>query len=156
MRIPGVIKLRDGEYTSLGLHIDLEQTLQMRESIIYHTAATFKPDIFLVDKEPTGLQGEVTTTLEMLKQQGCVNVLGLRDIMDEPVQLKKPNGNVNKCPGAGEPVSRYLGLWLQRDGKSDRRPGTAQHDNPNKISYTGYLGREIPNERNWVSPVNSE
>ena len=88
VRIPGVIKLRDGEYTSLGLHIDLEQTLLMRESIIYHTAATFKPDIFLVDKEPTGLQGEVTTTLEMLKQQGTTNVLGLRDIMDDPVLLK--------------------------------------------------------------------
>ena len=27
VRIPGVIKLKDGEYTSLGLHIDLEQTL---------------------------------------------------------------------------------------------------------------------------------
>jgi predicted glycosyltransferase len=50
VRIPGVIKLRDGEYTSLGLHIDLEQTLQMRESIIYHTAATFKPDIFLTSR----------------------------------------------------------------------------------------------------------
>ena len=88
VRIPGVIKLRDGEYTSLGLHIDLEQTLQMRESIIYHTAATFKPDIFLVDKEPTGLQGEVTSTLEMLKQRGTINVLGLRDIMDDSAQLK--------------------------------------------------------------------
>src|SRR5210317_1760177 len=88
VRIPGIIKLRDGEYTSLGLHIDLEQTLQMRESIIYHTAATFKPDIFLVDKEPTGLQGEVRSTLEMLHQRGCVNVLGLRDVMDEMGQLK--------------------------------------------------------------------
>ena len=129
VRIPGVIKLRDGEYTSLGLHIDLEQTLQMRESIIYHTAATFKPDIFLVDKEPTGLQGEVTTTLEMLKQQGCINVLGLRDIMDEPIQLKAEWERKQVPPGAGEPVSRYLGLWLERDGKSDRGPGIAQHNN---------------------------
>ena len=81
---PGVIKLKDGEYTSLGLHIDLEQTLQMRESIIYHTAQTFKPDIFIVDKEPAGLQGEVTSTLEMLRSKGTINVLGLRDVMDEP------------------------------------------------------------------------
>ena len=44
--------------------------MQMRESIIYHTAITFKPDIFLVDKEPTGLQGEVLSTLEMLHQRG--------------------------------------------------------------------------------------
>ena len=88
VRIPGVIKLKDGEYTSLGLHIDLEQTLQMRESIIYHTAASFKPDLFLVDKEPTGLKGEVISTLEMLKSQGTINVLGLRDVMDKSSDLK--------------------------------------------------------------------
>jgi predicted glycosyltransferase len=52
VRIPGVIKLRNGEYTSLALHIDTEQTLAMRASIIEHTARTFDPDLFLVDKEP--------------------------------------------------------------------------------------------------------
>ncbi len=83
VRIPGVTKLKDGEYTSLGLHIDLEQTMSMRESIIYHTAASFKPDIFLVDKEPTGLRGEVVSTLEMLRDGGTFNVLGLRDVMDK-------------------------------------------------------------------------
>ena len=88
VRIPGVTKLKDGEYTSLGLHIDLEQTMSMRESIIYHTAASFKPDIFLVDKEPTGLRGEVVSTLKMLKERGTVNVLGLRDVMDEASALK--------------------------------------------------------------------
>ena len=153
VRIPGVIKLRDGEYTSLGLHIDLEQTLQMRESIIYHTAATFKPDIFLVDKEPTGLQGEVTTTLEMLKQQGCINVLGLRDVMDESTQLKA-EWERKQVPPVLE--SLYHDIWVY---------GLSEMGNPieglelsstitNKISYTGYLGREIPNDRNWVSPIN--
>ena len=153
VRIPGIIKLRDGEYTSLGLHIDLEQTLQMRESIIYHTAATFKPDIFLVDKEPTGLQGEVTTTLEMLKQQGCINVLGLRDIMDEPAQLKAEWERKQVLPVL---ENLYHDIWVY---------GLNEMGNPieglglpssiaNKISYTGYLGREIPSDRNWVTPTN--
>ena len=88
VRIPGVIKLKDGDYTSLGLHIDLEQTLTMRESIIYHTAASFKPDIFIVDKEPSGLKGEVVSTLKMLHELGTINILGLRDIMDDPAALK--------------------------------------------------------------------
>ena len=34
VKIPSVIKLRNGEYTSLDKHIDLEDTLVMRESII--------------------------------------------------------------------------------------------------------------------------
>ena len=87
VRIPGVIKLRNGEYTSLALHIDTEQTLAMRASIIEHTAKIYDPDIFLVDKEPLGLRGEVETTLAMLKSRGTPCILGLRDVMDDPAAL---------------------------------------------------------------------
>ena len=79
VRVPGVIKLRNGEYTSLNLHIDIEQTLQIRSSIIRHTADIFDPDLFIVDKEPLGLRGEVEETLLMLKDRGVPLILGLRD-----------------------------------------------------------------------------
>ena len=87
VRVPGVVKLRNGEYTPLNLHIDVDQTLRMRASIIRHTAEMFDPDIFIVDKEPLGLRGEVLETLEVLKQRGTRLVLGLRDVMDEPKLL---------------------------------------------------------------------
>ncbi|MCP4876429.1 MAG: hypothetical protein GY896_13285 [Gammaproteobacteria bacterium] len=155
VRIPGVIKLKDGEYTSLGLHIDLEQTLSMRESIIYHTAATFKPDIFLVDKEPTGLQGEVTSTLKMLKQRGTINVLGLRDIMDEPNQLKAEWQRKGVEPVLEE---LYHDIWVYglHEMGSPIKGLELSSTVKNKIAYTGYLGREIPNHRNWISPVDYE
>ena len=41
IRVPGVIKLRNGEYTALNLHIDTEQVLEMRASIMRHTAEIF-------------------------------------------------------------------------------------------------------------------
>ena len=41
VRMPGVIKLRNGEYTSLNLHIDITETLKIRASIIRHTADIF-------------------------------------------------------------------------------------------------------------------
>jgi predicted glycosyltransferase len=84
VRVPGVIKLRNGEYTSLNLHIDIEETLAMRASIIQHTADIFDPDLFIVDKEPLGLRGEVAGNAEMLKARGVPLILGLRDVMDEP------------------------------------------------------------------------
>ncbi len=153
VRIPGVIKLKDGEYTSLGLHIDLEQTLTMRESIIYHTAATFKPDIFLVDKEPTGLQGEVKSTLAMLKLQGTVNVLGLRDIMDQPSQLKAEWERKQVAPVLED---LYHDIWVY--GLADMGSPVEGLELPNsvknKMVYTGYLDREIPKDRNWVAPTN--
>ncbi len=88
VKIPSVIKLRNGEYTSLDKHIDLGETIRMRESIIRHTAESFKPDVFIVDKEPMGLQGEITDTLAYLKTQKTKLILGLRDVMDAPHLLK--------------------------------------------------------------------
>ena len=50
VRVPGIIKLRSGDYTSLNLHINIEDTLALRASIIRHTALAFDPHLFLVDK----------------------------------------------------------------------------------------------------------
>lgn len=89
VKIPSVIKLYNGEYTSIDKHIDLTDTLQMRQSIIQHTAESFQPDIMIVDKEPLGLRGEMLPTLKYLKEQGCRLVLGLRDVMDSAEKLKR-------------------------------------------------------------------
>ena len=153
VRIPGVTKLKDGEYTSLGLHIDLEQTMSMRESIIYHTAASFKPDIFLVDKEPTGLRGEVVSTLKMLRERGTVNVLGLRDVMDEASALKAEWERKQVQPVLEE---LYHDIWvygLKEMGNPVESIGLSDSVKQ-KISYTGYLDRELPNDRNWIAPAN--
>jgi predicted glycosyltransferase len=88
VRVPGIIKRRNGEYTSLNLDFHVEQTLALRASIIEHTARVFRPHLFLVDKEPLGLLGEVRSTLALLRRQGGTRlVLGLRDIMDDPTSL---------------------------------------------------------------------
>ncbi len=89
VKIPSVIKNYNGEYTSLDRHIDLTQTLALRRSIILHTAKSFDPDIFIVDKEPMGLRGEVEETLSFLGSRGCLKVLGLRDVMDSPRLLER-------------------------------------------------------------------
>jgi predicted glycosyltransferase len=88
VKIPSVIKLRNGEYTSLERHIDLDETMTMRESIIRSTAESFQPDILIVDKEPLGLRGELETTLAYLKTKGTTLVLGLREVMDSPQRLE--------------------------------------------------------------------
>jgi predicted glycosyltransferase len=127
----------------------------MRESIIYHTAASFEPDIFIVDKEPTGLQGEVTSTLAMLKQRGSINVLGLRDIMDEPGQLKNEWERKQVVPVLEE---LYHDIWVY--GLADMGSPIEGLGLPKsihaKLSYTGYLDREIPSDRNWVAPTSHE
>ncbi|ANK80355.1 MAG: hypothetical protein TEF_05790 [Rhizobiales bacterium NRL2] len=140
VRVPGVIKLRNGEYTSLNLHMDIEDTLDLRASIIRHTAASFDPDIFIVDKEPLGLRGEVKATLEMLKSRGTRLVLGLRDVMDEPKLLAPEWQRKNVMPALED---LYDDIWVY---------GLPQICNPlegmeltpkvqSKMVYTGYLPR---------------
>ena len=143
VRIPGVIKLRNGEYTSLNLHIDIAQTLSIRASIIRHTAEAFEPDLFIVDKEPLGLRGEVAETLHFLKRRGVPLVLGLRDVMDDPALLEPEWRRKNTLPALRE---LYDDIWVY---------GLPQICDPleglsipqavrKKMSYTGYLKRVIP------------
>jgi predicted glycosyltransferase len=87
VKVPSVIKLHNGEYQSMARHTSLDETLKMRRSIIRHTAESFRPDIFITDKEPMGLHGEIEETLAYLKAQGTRLVLGLREVMDAPELL---------------------------------------------------------------------
>ncbi len=154
VRIPGVIKLSNGEYTSLSLKIDLEETLAMRASIIEHTASIFDPDMLLVDKEPLGLRGEIKGTLELLKDRGTPLVLGLRDVMDEPGQLAPEWERKNVVPALRD---LYDSLWVY--GLPQICDPLEGIDVPRsvrrKVSYTGYLKRERSGGRlTWNPPFN--
>jgi len=142
VRVPGVIKLRNGEYTSLNLHIDIEETLNLRGSIIEHTADIFEPDLFIVDKEPWGLRGEVTDTLRMLKQRGTRLVLGLRDVMDEPALLAPEWERKNVMPALER---LYDEIWIYGLPQiCDPLEGVAISPRVRrKITFTGYLPRPL-------------
>jgi predicted glycosyltransferase len=143
VRIPGVIKLRNGEYTPLNLHIDIAETLSMRASIIRHTAEAFRPDLFIVDKEPVGLRGEALETLEMLKPRGTRLVLGLRDVMDEPKLLGPEWRRKNVVPALRD---LYDQIWVYGLPQiCDPLEGIALPSKVRqKMIYTGYLHRELP------------
>jgi predicted glycosyltransferase len=144
VRVPGVIKLRNGDYTPLNLHIDIAETLSMRASIIQHTAEMFDPDIFIVDKEPVGLRGEVLPTLKALKRRGTRLVLGLRDVMDEP-RLLEPEWQRKKALPALREL--YDEIWVYGLPQiCDPLEGIALPPRVRqKMVYTGYLHREVPN-----------
>ena len=142
VRVPGVVKLRNGEYTALNLHIDIEQMLKMRASIIRHTAEMFDPDIFIVDKEPLGLRGEVQETLEVLKRQGTRLVLGLRDVLDDPRLLEPEWRRKNVLPALRD---LYDEIWIYGLPQiCDPLEGIALPLSVRqKVSYTGYLPRKV-------------
>ncbi|MET0527662.1 MAG: glycosyltransferase [Microvirga sp.] len=143
IRIPGVTKLPDGDYRSLNLNVELDEAVGLRQALILQTAKAFQPDVFIVDKEPTGFRGEVLPALDYLQATGCRLVLGIRDVMDEPARLV-PEW---ERKGAKEALARYYDeVWVY--GLKDVYQPLKALDLPSevekRITYTGYLRRDVP------------
>ncbi len=146
VRVPGVVKLRNGRYTPLNLLIDIEETLTLRASIIQHTAIAFAPDVFIVDKEPLGLGGEVEPALERLKAQGCRLILGLREVMDSPDRLQAEWDRKGVMPALER---LYDELWVYGpEGFHDPLMGlTIPQMVRDKVVYTGFQRTVAPSAR---------
>lgn len=67
------------------LNLNMESTLRLRQELIRSTVTNFKPDVFIVDKKPGGVGGELEASLKALKSEspGTSVVLLLRDILDD-------------------------------------------------------------------------
>ena len=110
--------------------------------IIEHTARVFRPDLFLVDKEPLGLLGEVRSTLALLRRQGTTRlVLGLRDIMDDPTSLVEEWRRKRAIPA----LKRYYDqIWVY--GLSQVYDPIESYGFPADVAaktiFTGYLPGE--------------
>ncbi len=144
VRIPGVTKLPNGDYRTLNLNLSLEEAVRLRAALILQTAETFRPDLLIVDKEPTGFRGELMPVLEQVRRQGCRLVLGIRDVMDEPALLV-PEW---ERKGAIEALYNYDEIWVY--GLKDIYEPLAALNLPSsierRITYTGYLGRDLPQQ----------
>ncbi len=143
VRIPGMIKKTNDDYQSLSIRIDQEQALSIRTNIILATAKTFRPNLFIVDKEPLGLKREVLPTLEWFKEfsPSTTSILGLRDILDDSAVIQKD--------WLAKNVYSYLEklydeIWIYGD-KNIYDP-VKMYNIPEllhkKIKFTGYIPRK--------------
>ena len=150
IKIPSVIKLYNGEYTSIGQHIDLGETLEMRRAIIQQTADLYRPNLFIVDKEPVGLRGELEQTLVMLKARGATLVLGLREVLDAPEQVR---AEWQRSDAVRKIEELYDAVWVY--GARDFWDPLAGIEVPRSVrarmTFTGHLRRTAPRVQNVKS-----
>ncbi len=143
IRFPGVTKMTSGDYRSLHLNTPLEDAVKLRRALILETVRSFKPNMLIVDKEPTGFHGELLPSLDLARAQGCRLVLGIRDVLDEPALLV-PEW---QRKGATEAlVAYYDEIWVY-GLKEIYEPLAAlglPESEHQKIHYTGYLRRKVP------------
>ncbi|WP_121068014.1 glycosyltransferase family protein [Chachezhania antarctica] len=143
IRLPGVTKRRDGSYEAQALGMDIDETTSLRAALIRATAENFRPDVLIVDKEPTGFRGEMIDTLDLLKAGGTTHVvLGLRDVLDEPDVLQAEWDRKN----ALEAVEGYYDeIWVY-GAHSVYDPTEGLDLSPRmraRTCWTGYLRRDL-------------
>jgi predicted glycosyltransferase len=140
IRVPGVVKLANESYQPHSPGISIEDLMAIRSAIILETARVFEPDIFLVDKEPLGLRGEVEATLHFLKKEKKLLVLGLRDVMDDPARLAEEWDRKRALPALED---LYDHIWIYGIPEiCDPLAGIAVSENVRqKTRFTGYLRR---------------
>ncbi len=143
VRLPGVTKLADGSYVSQSMDMTIEETTDLRAGLIRETAKQYKPDILIVDKEPTGFRGELVPTLDALRADGQARlVLGLRDVLDEPEVLATEWAR----KGALRATEDYYDeIWIYGlRSIYDPTAGLGLSDRAkSRMHWTGYLRRDL-------------
>ena len=86
IKLPCLNRGQSGQIAVKYLNADIESTLKLRSELILTAAKNYQPDLLLVDKKPTGIQGELQPTIKDLKTNlpETKFVLLLRDILDTP------------------------------------------------------------------------
>jgi len=143
IRLPGVTKRRDGSYEAQALGMDIDETTSLRAALIRAAAENFRPDVLIVDKEPTGFRGEMIDTLDLLKAGGSTHVvLGLRDVLDEPDVLQAEWDRKNALQAV---ETYYDEIWVY-GALSVYDPTEGLGLSPRmraQTNWTGYLRRDL-------------
>ncbi|WP_257883516.1 glycosyltransferase family protein [Roseobacter insulae] len=143
VRLPGVTKLPDGSYVSQTLGLDIDETTSLRSGLIQTAIEQYEPDLFVVDKEPTGFRGELLQTLEWLSKKDSARcVLGLRDVLDEPKALAAEWAR----KGAVDATERFYDeIWVYgpRSVYDPTQGLPLSEATRARIRWTGYLRREV-------------
>jgi predicted glycosyltransferase len=86
IKLPCLNRGESGEIAVKYLNAGIESTVQLRSELILAAAKNYQPDLVLVDKKPYGIKGELTATIDYLKNflPETKLVLLLRDILDAP------------------------------------------------------------------------
>lgn len=136
--LPAAAKDADGTYHSRSLGLPVDHLLQIRSELIMATVHAFAPDLLVVDKVPLGLKGELLATLTALQSSPTQVVLGLREVLDDPIATRQEWLRDESTPT----IDRYYdAVWVYGDPRIFD-PAIAYgwpQQVTDKIIYTGYL-----------------
>lgn len=148
VRMPGMIKKSNTVYVPHSIKVDPKIAISIRKNIISSTAKAFKPDLFIVDKVPSGLKNEVLPTLKWIKKNlPCTRVvLGLRDILDD-AESTQADWKKKKFPEILRDLYSEIWVYGEKDLYNPIDEYAFPDDIAEKTVFTGYIPRKVPKIR---------
>ena len=142
IKLPTITKNKEGRYSSLSLPHSIDIAIELRQRIILESLCMLKPDIFLVDKSPAGIKGELLPALRHCKAflPQTKLVLGMRDIEDDPKHVSKEWTNSGVIPLLEHTYDAILLYGTRALYDPVREYGLSSHIEQKLVSC-GYIGR---------------
>lgn len=148
--LPGFARTVGG-YGARHLDMPPEELAGVRSCTINAALEAMVPDLFIVDRHPFGVYGELEPALEMLRGTACRTVLGLREVLDTPEVVAQEWQAV----GGGARIAQYFdSTWIYGD-RAVHDPiasGEVPAELAEGAKFTGYLAPE-QNPRQAAGPA---
>jgi predicted glycosyltransferase len=142
IKLPCLDRFAAEQYAPRYLSGCSEEVKQTREAILRESVLRFNPDLMVVDKRASGIDGELLPTLHALRENGRHTklALGVRDILDEPERTRK----ILAGNGSFEVIDEFYDeVWIY--GSKEIFDTAKEYAFPESIHrktfYCGYLKR---------------
>lgn len=142
LALPALSKDSRGGYRARSLGLGHDAIVALRSQILNATLGTYAPDVLVVDKLPTGVEGELAASFGVLRAAGTRVVLGMREVLDEPDRVR---ADWRRSGALAALRAYYDAIWVYGDRQV--YDPVAEYGMPRDIAalvrYTGYLGRPV-------------
>ena len=148
--LPGMTRTA-GEYGPRRLGLDGPALRDLRSATIDAALAALEPDLFIADRHPFGIDGELRPVLSALRARGTATVLGLREVLDTP----RVAAAEWEALGGAEHVASFLdAIWVYGDAHvyDPRLTGELPPALARRAVLTGYLSHGRPAGRGAGRP----
>lgn len=147
--LPGMTRTRGG-YGPRSLGMDPAALRDLRSATMDAALTALNPDLFIADRHPFGIDGELLPVLANLRARGTATVLGLREVLDAP----RVAAAEWEALGGAEHVASFLDkVWIYGDDRvyDPRLTGELPPTLAQLATATGYLAHGRPAGRSLTS-----
>jgi len=140
--LPGMTRTHVG-YGARRIGMEPGPVRDLRSATIDAALTALQPDLFIADRHPFGIDGELLPVLENLRARGTATVLGLREVLDAP---RVAAAEWEALGGAEHVASLLDAIWVYGDAHvyDPRLTGELPPALARKAATTGYLAHGRP------------